>query len=248
MTNYSICIATYDYRFDKYLVPLIDSIKSFRPNIDIILVINGNYNEDFNEDYRSKILSYCASKSRIFTIFFPEFRGLSKLWNTGIIHSVTDNVLVLNDDISILNKAFFDDLEINLHHPIFKINGSWSHYFINRKMLNNIGWFDERFLGIGEEDGDIEYRYGVKYNNVFPSIEIANVINHVEYKGTCKNMRIVFGKYAAFNRQFMFGHKYCEDRVNGVTHGITAVPLVCKDPALNQYPVESFFWENKHLL
>lgn len=39
--NYTIGITTYEKRFDKYLKPLILSIKEHRPDIEIILTING---------------------------------------------------------------------------------------------------------------------------------------------------------------------------------------------------------------
>lgn len=244
MINYSIGITTYDYRFNKYLIPLIDSIKNFRPNIDIILAINGNYKESFNECYRRDILSYCCKHNNIFPIVFPQFRGLSKLWNSILIHSTTDKILMLNDDITINSSMFFDDLEKHTHRNIFKINSSWSHYFTSRNTINDIGWFDERLLGMGEEDGDFEFRYGTYYKTNFPNIEINNIINHVEYDGACKNMRKVFGKYTAFNRYFMFNEKYEINKNEGKIYGITNVPLVCKNNTPKQYIAEKFFWDN----
>ena len=248
MTDYAIGITTYDYRFEKYFVKLVDSIRLHRPNLDIIVSINGNYNENFNEEYRKKILHYCSINSRIYPIIFPEFRCLSKLWNTCLIHSPSDKVLILNDDISILSAIFFDELERHLSSPAFKINKSWSHYFIDRKIVDEIGWFDERLLGLGEEDGDFEFRYETKYQHGFPYMYISNIINHVEHDGACKNMRITHNKYSAFNREFMFNYKYKIDNNDGTIKGMTNMPLKCIHPTPVQYVTELFYWNNKHLL
>jgi len=248
MTEYTIGITTYDYRFNSYFVKLIDNIRKYRSDIPIIVAINGNYNEDFNEEYRKNILDYCSKVNKVFPIIFPTFRGLSKLWNTLLIHSTCDKMLILNDDISIISREFFDDLEQHINNTAFKINGSWSHYFIDRTSINELGWFDERMLGIGEEDGDMEFRWGEKYDAEFPSITINNIINHVEYSGACKNMKTIFGKYSAFNRAFIFNTKYSKDESNGLSHGMIKQQLVCDSPTPQQYPLESFFWKNKHLL
>jgi hypothetical protein len=248
MINYSIGITTYDYRFEKYFIKLVDQISSYRPNIPIIVTINGNYKEQFNEEYRKNILNYCSKINNVFPIMFPTFRGLSKLWNTCLIHSPTDKMLILNDDISINHENFFLNLETKLDLDIFKINKSWSHYYIDRKIVNEIGWFDERLLGIGEEDGDFEYRWCCRYNKKFPNIHISDIFNYVEHDGACKNMNIVFGKYSAFNRSFMYNNKYKVDIENGVQGGIIPQPLVCNNPVPTQYTIESFFWQNSHLL
>lgn len=245
MTKYCIGITTYDYRFNSYFVKLVDSIREYRPDIPIVVTINGNYKENFNEEYRANILQYCSKVNKVFPIIFPVFRGLSKLWNTLLVHSPCDKMLILNDDISITSDKFFDDLENHIHNNVFKINGSWSHYFVDRAIMNELGWFDERMLGIGEEDGDMEFRWGEKYDKKFPSIDISDVINHIEYNGACKNMQTVFGKYSAFNRQFMFRYKYSVDMKNGKMYGITNIPLVCQSKTPNQYPLEQFFWTNK---
>jgi hypothetical protein len=179
---------------------------------------------------------------------FPSFRGLSKLWNTCIIHSPTDKILILNDDITIENSIFFDILESYLENVAFKINDSWSHYFIDKNIVSDIGWFDERFLGIGEEDGDFEFRWGSKYKTNFPSIKIPHIINHIDKESCCKNIEKVFGKYSIFNRKFMFGYKYKIDNEYGSSCGITKLPLICKSPTPPQYVLEPFFWQNNHLL
>lgn len=247
MINYSIGITTYDSRFEKYLIPLINTIKSFRPNLEIILTINGNYNEKFNQKYRQEILQFISQNDNIFPIVYPEFRSLSKLWNTCLINSSNDLVLILNDDISILDESFFDNLE-SQSDTAFKINGSWSHYFIDRKLVSNVGWFDERLLGIGEEDGDFEFRWESKYGIPFKSINIDHIVNHVEYDNACKNMQTVFGKYSKFNRDFMFNTKYKLDFQNGKSFGMIKEPIYKAIPDIKMYEQEEFYWNNRDKL
>ncbi|MDH6301939.1 glycosyltransferase involved in cell wall biosynthesis [Polynucleobacter sphagniphilus] len=50
--KYSIVITTFDKRFESDLMPLIDSIKSLRPNIEVILIVNGPARSEFDQEYR----------------------------------------------------------------------------------------------------------------------------------------------------------------------------------------------------
>jgi hypothetical protein len=49
MCNYSIIVTSFDKRFEKWLKPLVLAIKSLRPEIEIILMVNGRAKETFNE-------------------------------------------------------------------------------------------------------------------------------------------------------------------------------------------------------
>ena len=88
-----------------------------------------------------------------------EPHGLSNLWNLLIINSTTEKVLVLNDDI-VISTTFRKHLEQSnvLKSDISIINTSWSHFIISKKIVEKIGWFDERFPGVGNEDQDYECR------------------------------------------------------------------------------------------
>jgi len=55
--KYSIAIVTFDMRLNKYLKPLVNFIKKERPDIELLLQINGNYKEIFPEQYRKDILN-----------------------------------------------------------------------------------------------------------------------------------------------------------------------------------------------
>tara|TARA_R110000824_G_scaffold401478_1_gene612340 strand:- start:62 stop:865 length:804 start_codon:yes stop_codon:yes gene_type:complete len=249
--NYSICITTYKYRFEKWLKPLVDTIKSFRPNIEVLIAINGENKQSFDEDYRKNILEYTSTKKNTFITMYPNYRGLCKLWNNLLINSTNHKVLLLNDDISITNVNFFDSLEkkIETEIRIFKINGSWSHAFMDRTFVDQLGWFDERYLSIGHEDDDFEWRFGksTKGKNI-PNVHLPNIVNHVDHDNCLIGMEKVMGKYAKFNLDFTFSQKYKVDDKNGENYGMVNRNLVCISPTPPLHMAESFYWNNRNKL
>ena len=48
-------------------------------------------------------------------------------------------------------------IEQNPSVECFNMNGSWSHFVVTKKFLDEMNYFDERFLLHGEEDGDFVY-------------------------------------------------------------------------------------------
>ena len=74
---------------------------------------------------------------------------------------------------------------------------------INRTELIEVGFFDERLLGLGEEeDGDFCWRYHERYDYEIRSITIpgiANVQSDLADPGYAKGIRIA----GIFNRQFI---------------------------------------------
>jgi hypothetical protein len=246
--DYSIGIVTYVKRFENYFQPLLEQIKEARPESEIIVCVNGQYKEGFDQQYRKKILQFISKFDNVFVTIHPEFRSLSKLWNTCLINSTKEKMLLLNDDITIKSKVFFNNLEnySKYSNRSFKINGSWSHTFLLRNEISEIGWFDERFLGVGEEDGDFEWRYQNKKNIPFQNLIIEGIINHVEQKDCLQNMKIIHNKYSQFNKKFS-DLKYKED-LNGKNYGIMNRKLLCVDETTDQYPNEKFYWLNKDKL
>jgi len=245
--KYSIGIVTFEHRFEKFFKPLIKQIKEFRPDIEIMVAINGEYKADFNQTYRADILKFISEYSNIFPNIHPEFRSLAKLWNNLLINASNHHVLLLNDDVSITNEAFFDALEGILESDgFFKINGSWSHATLDRRIISALNWFDERFLGVGEEDGDMEWQIGVQSDGgTIKSIQVPNIINHVDAENVLQNIKKVNTKYTQFNLDFVHGVKYEIDPTNGQRHGINPRPLVLKNPKPPLHTTEPFYWENK---
>jgi hypothetical protein len=246
--SYSIVITTFDKRFEEFLVPLVKSIKAQRPVVEIIVTANGSCRADFNEGYRRELLAFLATQANCFPIVFPTFQSLAKMWNRGILNASYEQALVLNDDLHIttgLEHGFFDALEASLiaNKGTFKINGSFSHFVISKEDLIAVGFFDERLLGLGEEDGDFYWRFHEKLGREILSIDlphIDNVCSDIADSGYTKGIRTA----AKFNRDYIKTVKYKEVLIGGYRGMFDRrVKKLVSDE--KQYPYETFYRENK---
>ncbi len=250
-TPYSIVITTFDQRFEPFLVPLIESIKVLRPAVEILVMVNGPVKSSFDAAYRAKLLQFLSAQENCFPTIFPNFQALAKLWNRGALTATNDRVLILNDDLSIDTKAtpdFFTVLETALESQThaFKINGSFSHFVTSKTELIDVGFFDERLLGIGEEDGDFVWRYHETYGREISSIEIpgiGNIQSQLADEGFTKGI----GHYSQFNRDFIKNKKYQEVLIGGHKSMFDKRSKKIL-PDEKQYPYEKFYLENIHKL
>lgn len=249
--QFSIGITTFETRFEKYFIPLLERIREFNQKTEIIVAINGEHKKAFNESFRKKILEFIAAKDNVFPVVFPHFRGLAKLWNTLVIHASHDHILVLNDDIMIENARALNRVEKEIQKNDGRslvINESWSHFVINRNELDQVGYFDERLLGIGEEDGDFCWRYIKLFGRSVKKVSISGFKNYAQETMTeiPSNIECRPGmKYSSFNRKFIEG-KYSEDP--GGHKGMFDKPVKLKKPGEKQYPHESFYLNNRDKL
>ena len=248
--NFDIGITTFSLRFD-FVKNLITKIRELGVENNIYLCINGEKNSDFKDSYRKDILKLCEDNSNVYPIFFVEMRGLSKLWNSLIIHSTKDDVLILNDDIILESDHLFrsvsEHIQSKQYFGLSKINNTFSYFVINKSLINDLGYFDERLLGFGEEDGDITYRLikqkGVDVYNLYAQ-GIQNIVSDIRHEHVKKGI----GKYSFFNRDFIFNKKYnCQNAKSGIS-GMFGVVCDTVLDDLNLYPYESFFKENKNKL
>lgn len=251
MNPYSIVITTFDQRFEPFLKPLTNSIRELRPNIDIFVMVNGPAAGKFDPVYRSSLLQFLATQDRCYPTLFPNFQALAKLWNRGALTSTTKHILILNDDLGIdcnLQPNFFDALEeiLNTKKETFKINGSFSHFCLNKDELIDVGFFDERLLGIGEEDGDFTWRYFAKYGQEILSINLAGITN-VQSPLADAGFTKGIGHYAKFNRDFIKNEKYQEVLIGGYK-GMFDKRSKKKLADEIQYPYERFYLQNRHKL
>lgn len=248
---YSVVITTFDKRFDAFLVPLIAQIKSQRPDVEVIITINGPAKGVFDEVYRSSILSYLSKFPKVFPTIFPSFQSLAKLWNRGTLTTSQNRVLILNDDLELKSEndeCFFDLLESTLARTsgTFRINGSFSHFILDKRELIEVGFFDERLLGLGEEDGDFYWRFYKKYQKEIPSVDIDlidNVQSDLADDGYTKGIRTA----SKFNRDFIQNEKYKTTLLGGYRGMFDKkVNQILEDE--KQYPYEQFYLENKKKL
>jgi hypothetical protein len=249
MSEYSIVITTFDKRFQECLVPLVNAIKSQRPDMEIIVMVNGRANDQFNENYRRELLAFLSTQTNCFPSIFTNFQSLAKMWNRGILTASHDHVLVVNDDITIEQDSasgFFDCLDTLMKsgHNTFKLNGSFSHFMVHKPEVIQVGFFDERLLGIGEEDGDFTWRYYQVFQREIPSLDIQYLVNtgsdQVD-EGFVKGIR----QYSKFNRDFIKQSKY-ERALLGGYKGMFDHRVKKVLPDEKQYPYEDFYRQNKH--
>jgi len=245
---YSVVITTFDKRFEAYLIPLITEIKAQRPQVEIIVTVNGPGKGVFNQEYRTDLLKFCAQYPLVYPTVFPNFQSLAKMWNRGALTASSSRSLILNDDIKVMQAhgaSFFDNLERALSDQAgsFRINGSFSHFILDKSELIEVGFFDERLLGLGEEDGDFYWRYHQRYQREIPNAElglIENVQSDLADDGYTKGIRTA----AKFNRDFMQNVKY-KSTILGGYRGMfdQRVKKVLEDE--RQYPYEQFYLDNK---
>ncbi|PKN17993.1 MAG: hypothetical protein CVU71_10740 [Deltaproteobacteria bacterium HGW-Deltaproteobacteria-6] len=248
--NVSIGITTFGNRFDRYFVPLLSRLKEYAPETEVIVAINGEHEQAFDEVYRRRILEFAACHKKIYPVMFPQFRGLSKLWNSIIINASHDYILLINDDIMINDASFMNSICLAIRKNkgrSFLINKSWSHFLISRAEIDELGYFDERLLGIGEEDGDMTWRYISHFGREMNSFKMKSFINYAEETvNTYKPINIKShsgSKYSLFNREFMFKEKYQPDATG--LKGMFDEPVRVKDPGKEQYPNERFYHLHK---
>lgn len=251
INKYSIGITTFSNRLTD-ITKLLSQIRLYS-DIDVLIAINGNYKQNFDENYRINMLTLCSKYKNVYPIFFPEQRGLSKLWNTLIIHSLTDWNLILNDDVEIISEEFFTTIDNNLTNQfpdMCRINGTFSHYVIHKDIINKVGWFDERLLGFGEEDGDFIFRYYEIYKKNVTEWSSHSIISKGSWVRD-ENIRPGVSKYSAFNREFIFlseNPKYIPSNNENGYDGMFGSNHIKVIDDMNQYPYELFFKENKNKL
>jgi GR25 family glycosyltransferase involved in LPS biosynthesis len=251
----SVGITTFKRRLGS-LSEMVDFIKSCDKDIIINIAVNGEVVEEFDDTYRIEILNLCSKYTNIYPFFYQEFRSLSKLWNNLIIGSKTDYNLILNDDLVFNKSQNFIQIvkDIIVSNPTiqcFTMNGSWSHFIITKKFLDEMNYFDERFLLHGEEDGDFVWRYIDKFGSYPPTVSIPIVAN-LHQTGQddptliAKDTDIGYANKPKFNQEFTVT-KYEYDP-NAKISGLYGRPhkRILQDD--RQYPYESFYFKNKENL
>lgn len=250
--KYTIGITTFKRRIES-VKSMIEYIRSCDEDIIINLAVNGEVEEDFDEVYRMDILKLCTDYKNIFPFFYQEFRALSKLWNNLVISSKTEYNLILNDDLIFDHSNNFvkmvdDIITQNIGVKCFTINGSWSHFVITTEFLDEMNYFDERFLLHGEEDGDFVWRY-IDRHGVYPpsiSLPIANKHQTGQEDDTMvtNNTDIGYANKPRFNQEFTVV-KYQHDPSSAIS-GLYGRPhkKILQDE--RQYPYESFYLKNRN--
>lgn len=179
-------------------------------------------------------------------------RGMSKLWNTLIVNSSKDWTLVLSDDVEIISNRVFEYMNSleNENPDIIRLNGAFAHFIAHKQTMEELGYFDERLLGFGHEDGDMIWRYYEKYQKWLTDVYLDGLI-HAQSHLVDEDVEKQFGcsRYSKFNLDFCFegqNPKYVFDE-NGISLCF-GYPVKKSIQDKNLYPYEKFYRENKNNL
>ena len=155
---FTVGIVTYIIRFSMFQAVLEKLHHAFSDR-RIIVAVNGYYKPDLQKEYLARLQEFTSGFPNVLLIPHYQPQALCKLWNEIILSSVTEKIFIVNDDIDISPgfREVFLDSGI-LEREITLINGSWSHFVISKKIVAQVGWFDERLMGVGGEDWDYEAR------------------------------------------------------------------------------------------
>lgn len=153
--RYSICVTTFLLRYETYFRPLIKKLAYLFPDQDILVIANGHHQTAEQQKYLEKLKACLAAFPQVRLISHLEPRGLSHLWNQAMEHSRHDRVFIFNDDIDI-SPNLRREIETSgvLGREIVTNKGSWSQFFLHKRLYRQIGPFDEGLREIGGEDDD----------------------------------------------------------------------------------------------
>jgi hypothetical protein len=176
-TKYSIGIVTYVDRYERFFKPLITNSITLFPDTEFVIAVNGFYDQKIQTAYLNDIKIFLSKFKNIKIIDFMDPQSLSKLWNLLILNSSCNKTIIFNDDVK-MSISFRKNLEISgfLNEEIALMNRSWSHFIISKSIVREIGWFDQRFPGVGNEDEDYECRLVIN-NIIIPTFRIYGLKN-----------------------------------------------------------------------
>jgi hypothetical protein len=241
LDDLSIIITTFEARFFEYTIPLITALRS-EVNLPIFVIINGNYSKNKNNYMLQEFLKELGKFTNIYPTAFSNFHGCAEMWNTGIVNADSDYFIILNDDIYVYPKLIKSKLafirELVSQNELVTFNRSFSHFGISSKCIDEVGFFDEHFLGIGEEDRDYFHRYESRYlrkpynlsTDIFYNFGDESRDNEIE-----KNSK---GKYSRFNT--IIQQEFYSTEPEGSIQGRYEFPVRRLNEYLNPRPLWKF--------
>jgi hypothetical protein len=125
----------------------------------------------------------------------------------------------------------------------FTINNQFSNFVLTKSILHKLGYFDERLIGFGEEDGDVIHRHIEMFGRRMPDISIEGLYNKGAYHLKNEHIETHIDNKPRFNREFA-GCKYKPGE--GGIYGMSSIPLIKILQDYQQYPYEDFVKKNKH--
>ena len=237
----SIIITTFEARFFEYTIPLITAIRS-EVNLPIFVIINGSYSKNKNNYMLQEFLKELGKFTNIYPTAFSNFHGCAEMWNTGIVNADSDYFIILNDDIYVYPKLIKSKLafirELVSQNGLVTFNRSFSHFGISSKCIDEVGFFDEHFLGIGEEDRDYFHRYESRYLRKPHNLSTDIFYNFGDESRDNEIEKNSIGKYSLFNT--IIQQKFYSTESEGTIQGRYEFPVKRLNEFLNPRPLWKF--------
>jgi hypothetical protein len=234
----AIVITTFSGRFFSYCLPLVQALRNSNVDEPIYVVVNGDIGRPFDPVLRSDFLGELSKFPATYPICVGSFRSMAHQWNSGIRLADAEVTVVLNDDLAVnplsAKPGIAELFRRGGQNGLSIMNSSFGHFAVSRTSITELGWFDERFLSIGEEDGDYAWRFEATYGTApdsFFSTSFLNESSEIGYEDFSKGT----GKYGLFNKIFAsLKYEFGVGAIKGM-FGQVASPRI---PALNPYPSE----------
>jgi hypothetical protein len=241
----AILITTFEKRQFTSAIPLVESIRNAGIDLPIAVFVNGNLNGNHDVEKRANLLVNLGSIPNVSVICSNVMTGISRNWNLGIQLLGADYVLCLSDDLEIGTgvKRDFDSAFSIAEKEDLVLMGSFASFIISARCIEKVGWFDERFLGFGEEDGDYVYRFIEEYKRE-PKNYYTSAVRHLNLQSRGDEVSNA-GKYSLFN--FAFRNIKYKKSSTGIV-GMFDHPLTKIIDDYNLHPMENFRRKNAHLL
>lgn len=242
----AIVITTFSERFFSDCLPLIKGIRQAQIIEPIYVVINADFGGDFDVAMRSQFLAELSTTYACFPVCSGRPLGMAAAWNLGIRQSGASTIAVLSDDLSFDVKHLKNCIESLMaaveKEKLVILNGSFGHFAVTMQCIRDVGWFDERFLGFGEEDGDYLWRFEEKYGVSAPTIMVFGLSNRSAATGFDVIQTKADDKYSLFNKEFLL-QKY-EFNPSGSHASMFDQPANRLLPEENTYSTD--FWRDAH--
>lgn len=158
-SKYSLGVVTYHARLETYFKPLIRNLVRIFPDREILCVVNGHPEGTLQIRYLDEVTDFLKQFPNVRYLAHANFQPLSKSWNQLIALSRTEKLVIMGDDVFV-GDLFREELEkcLDKHPTLFLLNRTWCHFVISKETVRKVGWFEERFPGIGWEDTDYTFR------------------------------------------------------------------------------------------
>lgn len=209
MTNskndYSIGVVTYVERYEKSFKKLATDLCKQFPDVEKNAVLNGFPDKIKQFKYLREATAFLHDCGFKHVLTYEEHQSLAKCWNMLTIVSSKPKILLLNDDC-LIKHGFRQEFESQRgDREWLFLNESFSHFMTSKNVIRTVGWFDERFLGIGHEDGDYARRCAIKgfeYDVGIDCPSLRNLQIQEEFVSFTTDTKNKSGNYSVYNENF----------------------------------------------